>query len=184
MPNVLFISEVRLKALTAIHDNVEPNDLMPYVLMAQDIYIQDTLGTTYYNNLKTSVSGSTLNSYEVTLIDDYISPTLANYALYLALPNLTYKAKNKAVVQPTSEESTSIGLEEIKYLRGTVLDTAQFYQERTKDYLKEFSIHFVGYNNYNVNAMAPNKGRQYSHGIVIPSPYGCGLFPNNPDPNS
>jgi len=55
MPNVLFISEVRLKALTAIHDNVEPNDLMPYVLMAQDIYIQDTLGTTYYNNLKTSV---------------------------------------------------------------------------------------------------------------------------------
>jgi len=102
----------------------------------------------------------------------------------LALPNLTYKAKNKAVVQPTSEESTSIGLEEIKYLRGTVLDTAQFYQERTKDYLKEFSIHFVGYNNYNVNAMAPNKGRQYSHGIVIPSPYGCGLFPNNPDPNS
>ena len=93
MANVLFISEARLKALTAVHDNVQPNDIMPFVLQSQDIYIQDILGTTLYNNLKTAVSASTTTAAEQTLINDYLSPTLANYAIYLALPSLNYKVK-------------------------------------------------------------------------------------------
>jgi hypothetical protein len=44
MSYVLFISEARLKRLTAIHDNVEPQELTPFVQQAQDIYIQDVLG--------------------------------------------------------------------------------------------------------------------------------------------
>ena len=94
MANVLFISEARLKSLTAIHDNVEPNDLMPFVLQAQDIYVQDVLGTKFYNSLKTAVSGTTLTTEEEALINDYISPALANYSLYLAIPTLNYKFKN------------------------------------------------------------------------------------------
>ena len=97
MANVLFISEARLKSLTAIHDNVEPNDLMPFVLQAQDIYVQDVLGTKFYNSLKTAVSGGTLTTEETTLINDYISPELANYSLYLAIPTLNYKFKNKSI---------------------------------------------------------------------------------------
>lgn len=182
MANVLFISEARLKALTAVHDNVQPNDIMPFVLQSQDIYIQDILGTTLYNNLKTSVSASTTTAAEQTLINDYLSPTLANYAIYLALPHMNYKVKNKAVVNPTSEESTSTTLEEIKYLRGAVLDTAQFYAERTKDYLRENYGSFPGYNNWDGNQMPPNKSVQYDHGIYIPKPRGCGYYSNpNPD---
>ena len=40
MAQVLFISEARLKSLTAIHDNVEPDDLMPYVVQAQDVFVK------------------------------------------------------------------------------------------------------------------------------------------------
>ena len=62
MAQVLFISEARLKSLTAIHDNVEPDDLMPYVVQAQDVYIQDILGTTLYNHLKDAIVANTLTS--------------------------------------------------------------------------------------------------------------------------
>lgn len=185
MSNVLFISEARLKSLTAIHDNVTPSDLMPYVLQGQDIYIQDLLGTSFYNSLKTAVSASTLTAAEDTLIDDYLSPTLANYALYLAIPTLNYKFKNKAVLNPTSEESNSTTLEEIKYLRQSVQDAAQFYAERTIDYLKANDSEFPNYTNPDSDYMLPNKITQYNHGVYIPTRVGCiKEYNNQPSKNN
>lgn len=171
--NVLFISEGRLKAITAIDANVEPDDLVPYVVQAQDIYIQDLLGTKFYNSLKTAVSASTLTDAENVLIDNYIAPTTANYALYLALPTLNYKIKNKSVLNPSSEESLNTGLDEIKYLRQSVQDTAQFYAERTIDYLKANDEQFPDYVNPDSDYMLPNKRTQYNHGVYIPGMGGC-----------
>jgi len=184
MANVLFISEAKLKSVTAVHENVEADDLMPFVLQAQDIYIQELLGTSFYNSLKAAVSGSTLTAAETTLIDNYLSPTLANYSLYLALPTLNYKIKNKAVLNPTSEESISTTLEEIKYLRQAVEDTAQFYSQRTIDYLKANETSFPDYLNPDSDYMLPNKRTQYNHGIFIPTATGCSPYSNAPSKNN
>ena len=137
MSYVLFISESRLKSLTAVHDNVEPQEITPFVQQAQDIYIQEILGTYFYQTLKDKIINDTVSGYYKTLLDDYIAPTLANYAVYLAFPSLNYKIKNKAVMTPTSEESTTTDLSSLKYVRGSVQDTAQFYSERTREYLRD-----------------------------------------------
>ena len=137
MSYVLFISESRLKSLTAVHDNVEPQEITPFVQQAQDIYIQEILGTYFYQTLKDKIINDTISGYYKTLLDDYIAPTLANYAVYLAFPSLNYKIKNKAVMTPTSEESTTTDLSSLKYVRGSVQDTAQFYSERTREYLRD-----------------------------------------------
>ena len=173
MANVLFISEARLKSLTAIHDNVEPNDLMPFVLQAQDIYVQDVLGTKFYNSLKTNVSGASLTTEETTLINDYISPALANYSLYLAIPTLNYKFKNKSILNPSSEESLNTGFDEMKYLRENTLDTAQFYMARALDYLCDNSSAFPDYSQPGSDGMMPNKRSPYNSGIVMPYSDGC-----------
>jgi len=174
MANVLFISEQRLKSLTAIHDNVEPDDLMPYVVQAQDIFIQELCGTTFYNHLKDAIVAGTLTAAETTLIDNYIAPTTANYSLYLALPTLNYKVKNKSVLNPSAEEAQNTGLDEIKYLRESVKDTAQFYAQRTIEYLCANDSEFPDYRNPNSDYMLPNKKTQYNSGIYIPSSnYGC-----------
>lgn len=131
MSYVLFISEARLKKLTAVHANVEPDELTPFVVQSQDIYIQDIMGTTFYQAMKNKITGDTVSGYYQTLLDDYIAPTLANYAVYLAFPSLNYKIKNKAVMNPTSEESNATDLTSLKYVRGSIQDTAQFYAERT-----------------------------------------------------
>ena len=188
MSNVLFISESRLKSVTSVHENLEPDDLMPFVLQAQDTYIQELLGTKFYQSLKNSVTGATLTAAETTLLDDYISPTLAHYSVYLALPSLNYKIKNKSVLNPSSETSENTTLEELKYLRGTVKDTAEFYRERTREYLRDNQENFNDYINPGVDGMMPDKFNNYSSGIVIPRRVGCGLdrdyLPNNPDPQN
>lgn len=174
MANVLFISEGRLKKLTSIHENVEPDDIMPFVIQAQDIYIQDVLGTKFYNNLKLKVSGNTTNTNEKELLNDYIAPTLANYSLWLAFPHLNYKIKNKALLQGTSEEAITTDLNVTKYVRGSIEDTAQFYRERLRKYLEDFSINFPDYINPGTDGMQPNKNNAYFHGVHIPHPIGCG----------
>jgi len=183
MSNVLFISEARLKRLTAVHDNVEPQELTPFVVQAQDIYIQEILGTYFYQSLKDKITNDTISGYYQTLLNDYIAPTLANYAVYLAFPSLNYKIKNKAVLTPTSEESQSTDLSSLKYVRGSVQDTAQFYAQRTREYLRDNQEQFPEYLNPGTDGMMPNKNNPYFHGIYIPKKYGCGdNLPDNPNP--
>ena len=156
--NALFISEARLKSLTAVHENVEPDDLMPYVVQAQDIYLQDVLGTKLFNSLKALiVAGTALNAYQLTLIEDYISPTIANYSL-----------------NPSSEESLNTGFSEMKYLRESVLDTAQFYMTRTQEYLCDNSSQFPDFTQPGNDGMMPNPRSPYNSGIVMPHSTGCG----------
>lgn len=176
MSYVIFISEARLKKLTAVHANLEPDDLTPFVIQAQDIYIQDLLGTDYYNKLKTKVLSGTTNTIEDQLLDDYIAPTLANYSVYMALPSFNYKIKNKSVLNPSSEEAVNTDLSELKYLRESVKNTAEFYRERTREFLIDNESSFPDYLNPDTDGMAPNKLNEYSSGIVIPKQRGCGYY--------
>lgn len=180
MADVLFISEGRLKKLTSVHENVEPQDLMPHVLEAQDIYIQGLLGTKYYNILKDRIVAATLTVPDTTLLDNYLAPTLANYALYQALPSLTYKIFNKSLMQPDSETAIASSLDQMKYIRQSVQDTAEFYRERTREYLRDNISDFPAYSNPGPDGMYPDKQPDYFHGIVLPKGYGCGYYG---DPN-
>lgn len=182
MANVLFISEQKLKTTTAVHGNVDPQDLLPAVVAAQDIYVQALLGTTFYNGLKGRVQAGTETVVEKTLLNDYIAPMLANYALYQAFPTLAYKIFNKSVSQPTSEESNPATLEEIKYVRDGVLNTAEFYRERAREFLKDNESDYPEYQNPDIDqGMYPDKSSDYYSGIVIPKSYGCGYYGNKPD---
>jgi hypothetical protein len=180
MADVLFISEGRLKKLTAVQENVEPQDLMPHVLEAQDIHIQGLLGTKYYNSLKAKIVAATLTVADEALLDNYIAPTLANYAVYQALPSLTFKIFNKSLMQPTSETAISASIDQMKYIRQSVLDTAEFYRERAREFLRDNLTDYPDYANPGVDGMFPDKQPDYFHGIVLPKMGGCGYY-NDPN---
>jgi len=176
MSYVLFISSGRLKKLTGVYENFYDDVIQPFVLQAQDIYIQEKLGTTFYQGLKTRVLSGTTSATEQTLLNDYIAPMLANYSVYLALPSIHYRIKNKSVLVGTSEEGQIADLSEIKYLRSSILDIAQFYGERTREYLRKNENSFPEYINFDEDYMAPNKLNAYDSGIFIPKGYGCSLY--------
>lgn len=175
MSYVLFISSARLKKLTGIYENFYDEVIQPFVLQAQDIYVQEKLGTTFYQSLKLRVSGGTTSVKEQTLLNDYIAPMLANYSVWLALPAIHYRIKNKSVLVGTSEEAQTADLNEIKYLRSSVLDIAQFYGERMREFLVANQNSFPDYTNFDEDYMAPNKRNTYDTGLYIPKLYGCAI---------
>jgi len=166
MDNVLLVSEQRMKQWTALDNNIRIDLLTPSILQAQDIYIQDRLGTLFYDRLKSGVMNDDLNSDEESFLKDYVGPTLMQYALYLVIPHLKYKMVEKGLLSGSSEESTQTTLEEMKYMRQSALDTAQFYDDRMREYLSDNPGMFPQYETPGTDGMYPNKKTPYFSGLV------------------
>ena len=93
------------------------------------------------------------------------------------MPTLTYKIFNKSVSQPTSEESQPASLEQVKYVRDEVMNTAEFYRQRALEFLCNNDNDYPEYLNPNTDdGMAPDKHSDYYSGIVVPKPYGCRYY--------
>ncbi len=170
MENVLLVSEQRMKQWTSLDNNIRIDVLTPSIIQAQDIYIQDTLGTLFYNRLKAGVIANDLTTNESTFLKDYVGPCLIQYALYLLLPNLKYKMVEAGIVNGTSEETQSTTLDEMKYLRDSAMDTAQFYNQRMLEYLQDNPGMFATYNNPGTDGMQPNKDTPYFSGLQTEIP--------------
>ena len=164
----LLVSEQRLKQWTNLDNNVRVEEITPFIIQAQDIYIQDQLGTKFYNRIKQGVINNDLNADENTFLKDYIGPTLMQYALYLMMPGLKYKLSDKGVLSGSSEETTQTSLDELKYLRQSVIDTAEFYADRLREYLIDNPGLFPEYQTPGTDGMYPNKQTPYFSGLVIP----------------
>ena len=162
---VLLVSEQRLKQWTQLDDNVRLNEITPHILQAQDIYIQNLIGTKLYTRLKAGVIADDLNADEDLLLNDYVGKTLMQYALYMILPSIKYKVVNQGIVNGTSEETAPTTLEELRYLRGTVLDTAEFYATRLVEFFRDNPGMFPDYTNPGTDGMMPDKTDQYFSGL-------------------
>ena len=123
---VKFISTVFLKENTVIQDNVDDSTLVPFIYLSQDTNLQTALGTTLYNRLKEGVALNNLNSNEEDLLRDYIQPMVAQWTFYNVYPFLNYKSTNKAISKESSEFSNPAELDEIKYMRNSIRDLAEF----------------------------------------------------------
>jgi hypothetical protein len=174
MLNTLFITEDLLKSATGIEENVDPNILYPYVLQAQDLYVQQTLGTKLYKHMKQLVNDLLINGTPIpsdykTLLDEYIAPMVVHYTYFLALPHIKYRTSNKGLLSGTSEVADSVSLEELQFILNKIHDTAKFYNERLRDFLKAYQENYPEYQSYTYkDGMAPKRGTSYYTGLVIP----------------
>jgi len=162
---VLLVSEQRLKQWTQLDDNVRLNEITPHILQAQDIYIQNLVGTKLYDRLKAGVIAGDLTADEDLLLNDYVGKTLMQYALYMILPSIKYKVANQGILNGTSEETSPTTLEELRYVRGTVLDTAEFYATRLVEFFRDNPGMFPEYTNPGTDGMMPDKTDQYFSGL-------------------
>ena len=162
----LLVSEQRMKQWTQLDDNVRLNEITPHILQAQDIYLQNVLGTKLYDRLKAGVIADDLTADEGTLLNEYVGPTLMQYALYLMLPSIKYKIANQGILNGTSEETSPTTLDELKYLRQSTLDTAEFYSKRLTKYFMDNPNLFPEYQNPGTDGMMPDKRNPYFAGLV------------------
>jgi len=168
----LLISEQRVKQYTNLDNNVRVEEITPFIIQTQDIYLQPRLGTKFFDRLKEGVIAGDLNADEKALLNDYISPMLAHYSVYLMLPGIKYKLVDKGVVSGISEETAATSLEELEYLRQSVANTAEFYAERLRERLHDLpSGTFPEYSAPGSDGMSPDHDSAYFSGLVIPNYY-------------
>lgn len=147
-----------------IESNVDADLVTKFILKAQELNIQEILGSNLYNKLVTDCP--TFTGYYKTLMDNYIQPCLTEWTVYHSLPFLNYHITNKAVSQKSSENSTPSTLDDLKWLLSQVKGSAEFYSERVKDYIKNNSTQFPEYwtteNSYEIRPNVNNySGRIY-----------------------
>jgi hypothetical protein len=172
MANVLLISENKLKAFTNINKNVDIDAIRAEVGVAQDIHLQNLLGTLFYNHLLSQVSstGNTFNSDELTLVNDYIAPYLIQTAYFEMIPHLHYRTMNRGIVEGNMESATAVDIETMKYLRGIQKQRSDFYQQRLLDYLitGRGQNKFPQYNQFStLDGMIPDKAAKYNSPIYL-----------------
>lgn len=169
----LFVSEEKLKYFTSINQNVSPDDLVPYIVQSQDIYLQNYLGATYYQSLKRNILAGTITGPDQFLMDNYIGYAVLNWAMSVALPFLKYKIFNKSVLSPKSETADSITLEELKFLQNECRNTAETYSKRMVEWMVLHPGDYPLYIAPNVyDGQLPDRGNPYYNSLVTPhQPY-------------
>jgi hypothetical protein len=132
---VLFISEQYVKNTTLIDENVDVRLILPSIKDCQELRIHPILGTPLYEDLKTKITASTLNSDETNLLDNYIASTMAQWVMYECSTSMLFKYRNKSVATKNSENSNPIDYQDLQYLRDEWKNKAEEREARLINFL-------------------------------------------------
>lgn len=145
----LFITREDIVKFTAISGNLDVDKFIGFVKIAQDIHIQNYLGTKLYDKINDDIVDGTLASPYTTLLSKYIKPMVIHFAMVEYLPYSAYTIANKGVYKHNSENSTNVEKNEIDFLIEKERDVAQHYTNRFIDYM---SFNQSLYPEYNLNS--------------------------------
>ena len=172
--NVLLISEQKLKSQAPIDPNVDSDELRYCIQQAQSIYIQETLGTNFYEQILNQVesgdillSGATANK---ELLNNFIQPALVAYSYYILLDNMFVKLVNVGLQQFRSEQSNPIGIKEFQYLKDAAKDRAQFLDNLMRRHLIFQNFLYPEYTRVlNNGQLIPEFGSPFRTSVILPT---------------
>jgi len=170
---ILLVSEEKIKAYTTIQQNVSPKLLIPFILQAQDVYLTNLIGSTFYNELKLQVRTNTVTADNAYFLDEYVGNVVLNYGMMMATPFMHYQYFNKGILAPKSETSESIDLDEVKYLVTEIRNVADMYADLLQKFLFWHNAEYPLWNTANArDGILPDKGNVYVSPLVTPhAPY-------------
>lgn len=131
----LFISRTDLVKNTIVDGNVDTDKFIQFIKIAQDIHIQNYLGTKLYEKIENDILNDTLTGNYLTLVTSYIQPMLIHYAMVDYLPFAAYQVKNGGVFKHSSENAETVSKDEIDFLVQKQRDFAEYYTRRFVDYI-------------------------------------------------
>jgi len=151
----LFIKDEDLKRNTILDGNVDTDKFKPYVKIAQEIHIQNYLGTDLYKRLQTGIISDDLTANEETLIG-YIQNALIHWAAVDYLPFAAYTVGNGGVYKHLPENAVQVEKDEVDRLVQAERDFAQYYTQRMIDYLCDNSTLYPEYSSNTDNDINPD----------------------------
>jgi len=156
MSKVLFVTRHDISVFTAANGNIDNDKLLPFINQAQDIHIQNYLGTDLMEKIQVLIVSSTLTGAYLSLVNDYVKPMLMHWSMVEYLPYAGVNIANGGIYTKNPENSTALTKEHIDSLVERSRTTAQFYTNRFIDYMSFNQTSFPEYNSNSNDDMSPD----------------------------
>ena len=146
MATALFINRTDLVKNSIIDGNVDTDKFIQFIKIAQQIDIQNLLGTDLYNKISADIVAGSLAGNYLSLVNTYVQPTLIWFAQMNYIPFAAYQIKNGGVFKHSSETAQNVDKNEVDYLVAKAREYANYYSTRLVDYLSFNDNLFPEYN--------------------------------------
>ena len=166
--NILFITTSLFKERTGASNAIDDKQLFPMIKVAQDIFIQPTLGSTLYKRLQSGIEANNLNNNEKLLLNDYITDSLIWYTMSMLPMTMGFQLFSKGFLQKSSEESQTPSRSDLELIEQKYKSMAEFYNTRMIRYLQQNYNLYSEYFNYgsDIDTIFPEK-KTYTCPIFI-----------------
>ena len=166
----LFITTDDLRRKSIIVGAVDADKCIQFIEVAQDIHIQNYLGTKLYDKISSLIVNDTIddagNAVYKTLLNDYLTPMLIWFAQSDYYMFASYQVSNGGVFRHRSESSETPSMQEIKSLVDSSRDKAEFYVRRFLDYMDNNNNSYPEYNDVNEDGMYPDKNENFNGWVL------------------
>ena len=166
MATALFISRTDLVKNTVIDGNTDTDSFIQFVKIAQEIHIQNYLGTKLYNRIASDIIADTLTGDYLTLVTDYVQPMLIHYAMVDYLPFAAYQVKSGGIFKHSSENAETVSKDEVDYLVQKEREFAEYYTRRFVDFICFDSSKFPEYTQNTESDVYPDKDTNNSNWVL------------------
>ena len=165
---VLFINRNDLVKNTIIDGNVQEDKLMHFIKIAQEIHIQNYLGTDLYNKIASMINDGSIDGtiYE-TLLTTYVQPMLIHWAMVDYLPFAAYSVKNGGVFKHVSENAESVDKNEVDYLVEKERSLAEWYTRRFINFMDFNQNSYPEYTSNTNDDIYPDRDEPTFQGWVL-----------------
>ena len=157
MATVLFIKRSDIVKNSILDGNVDTDKFIYFIKIAQQMHIQNYLGTKLYDKITSDIASDSLSGVYLTLVQDHLQNMLIHYAMVDYLPFASYELKNGGLIKHTSENSQNATKEEVDFLVQKHRNFADFYTRRFVDYMSFNNNLFPEYNSNVNDDMYPDK---------------------------
>lgn len=135
MATTLFITPKDLKSNSILNGNVDTDLFINFIKIAQQMHVQNYLGTQLYNAITTKINNSNLTGDYLNLVTDYVQPMLIHFSMIDYLPFANYQVRNGGVFKHRTENSENVSKDELDILVQKHRTFADFYAKRFVDYM-------------------------------------------------
>ena len=162
MAEALFITRDDIVKFTALNGNVDTDKFIQFVKIAQDIHIQNYLGSKLFQKLQADIVAGTLTGNYLSLVTTYVKPMLIHWGMVEYLPFAAYTIANKGIYKHSSENAENVDKNEVDYLLEKERSIAQHYTERFIEYMSFNNNLFPEYRANKNNDMFPDSMNNYT----------------------
>ncbi len=166
MATALFISRTDLVKNSIIDGNVDTDKFIQFIKIAQEIHIQNYLGTKLYEKISEDIIAGTLTGDYLDLVNTYIQPMLVHYAMVDYLPFAAYQVKNGGIFKHNSENAETVSKDEIDFLISKQRDFAEYYTRRFIDFICFDSSKFPEYLENQDSDVDPDRNTNPSNWVL------------------